>query len=74
MCACVREKQKTVFLDRIKSEQQDHQAVKEAYDKLHQKHTELSAQPKVQAQHLYELEVQTQYIVYSGTCVPKHKS
>eukprot|EP00064_Thunnus_orientalis_P005099 superscaffoldBa00000487_g5112 len=50
------DKEKTMFLDRIKSEQQDHQAVKEAYDELHQKHTELSAQAKAQAQHLHELE------------------
>lgn len=53
-------KQRAMFLDRIKREQQDLQAVTEAYDELHQKHTELSSQAKVQAQHLYELKVQTQ--------------
>lgn len=52
-------KQKLMFLDHIKSEQQDLQAVKEAYHELHQKHTELSSQAEVQAQHIYELEVQT---------------
>lgn len=51
-----------MFLDRIKNEQQDLQAVKEAYDALHQKHTELSSLPKVQAQQIYELEV----------CMQKH--
>ncbi|CAK6973248.1 uncharacterized protein LOC121896904 [Scomber scombrus] len=51
------DKEKTMFLDRIKSEQQDHQGVKEAYDELHQKHTELSTQAKAQAQHLQEMEM-----------------
>ncbi|XP_026221123.1 myosin-1 [Anabas testudineus] len=37
------DKEKTVFLDRIKNEQQDLQAVKEAYEALHHKHTELSS-------------------------------
>ncbi|XP_028440589.1 coiled-coil domain-containing protein 73 isoform X2 [Perca flavescens] len=49
-------KTKSMFLDCIKSEQQDLQAVKEAYNELHQGHTELSSQAKVQAQHIYELE------------------
>ncbi|XP_034734215.1 sporulation-specific protein 15-like isoform X2 [Etheostoma cragini] len=49
--------EKSVFLDCIKSEQQDLQAVKEAYNKLHQGHTELSSQTKVQAQHIHELEM-----------------
>ncbi|XP_032380506.1 coiled-coil domain-containing protein 73 isoform X1 [Etheostoma spectabile] len=49
--------EKSVFLDCIKSEQQDLQAVKEAYNKLHQGHTELSSQAKVQAQHIYELKM-----------------
>ncbi|XP_038562126.1 uncharacterized protein LOC119893839 isoform X2 [Micropterus salmoides] len=51
------DKEKAVYLDRIKSEQQDLQAVKEAYYELHQKYTELSSQAKVQAQHVYELEM-----------------
>ncbi|XP_035858596.1 uncharacterized protein LOC116057600 isoform X4 [Sander lucioperca] len=51
------DKEKSVFLDCIKSEQQDLQAVKEAYNELHQGHTELSSQAKVQAQHIYELEM-----------------
>ncbi|XP_073327458.1 coiled-coil domain-containing protein 73 isoform X2 [Pagrus major] len=50
------DKEKEVFLDRIKSEQQELQALKEAYNELHQKHTELSSQAKVQTQHIYELE------------------
>ncbi|XP_044049412.1 uncharacterized protein LOC122874927 isoform X2 [Siniperca chuatsi] len=49
--------QKAMFLDRIKSELQDLQAVKDAYEELQQKHTELSSQAKVQAQHIYELEM-----------------
>ncbi|KAM7396243.1 hypothetical protein PAMP_019300 [Pampus punctatissimus] len=51
------DKEKTMFLECIKSEQQVHQAVKDAYVKLHQKHAELSAQAKVQAQHLHEMEM-----------------
>ncbi|KAF1387170.1 hypothetical protein PFLUV_G00102570 [Perca fluviatilis] len=51
------DKEKSVFLDCIKSEQQDLQAVKEAYNELYQGHTELSSQAKVQAQHIYELEM-----------------
>lgn len=49
-----------MFLDRIESEQQELKALKEAYDKLHQKHTDLSSQAKVQAQQICELEVQTE--------------
>ncbi|XP_078114186.1 coiled-coil domain-containing protein 73 [Sander vitreus] len=51
------DKEKSMFLDCIKSEQQDLQAVKEAYTELHQGHTELFSQAKVQAQHIYELEM-----------------
>ncbi|XP_035520300.1 uncharacterized protein LOC118330032 [Morone saxatilis] len=51
------DKEKAMLQDCIKSEQQDVQAVKEAYDELHQKHTELSSQAEVQAQHIYELEI-----------------
>lgn len=51
-----------MFLDRIKNEGQDLQAVKEAYDALHQKHTELSSLAKVQAQQICELKV----------CMQKH--
>ncbi|KAM8750813.1 coiled-coil domain-containing protein 73 isoform 2-T2 [Acanthopagrus schlegelii] len=50
------DKEKEVFLDRSESEQQELQALKEAYDKLHQKHTDLSSQAKVQAQQICELE------------------
>ncbi|XP_044049416.1 coiled-coil domain-containing protein 73-like isoform X6 [Siniperca chuatsi] len=50
------DQEKAMFLDRIKSELQDLQAVKDAYEELQQKHTELSSQAKVQAQHIYELE------------------
>jgi len=48
-----------MFLDRIKAEQEALQALKEAYDELHQKHTELSLQTKAQAEHIHEKEVPT---------------
>ncbi|XP_051238892.1 coiled-coil domain-containing protein 73-like [Dicentrarchus labrax] len=51
------DKEKAMLQDCIKSEQLDVQAVKEAYDELHQKHTELSSQAKVQDQHIYDLEI-----------------
>ncbi|XP_074488261.1 coiled-coil domain-containing protein 73 isoform X2 [Sebastes fasciatus] len=51
------DKEKTKLLDCIKSEQQDLKAVKEVYDELHKEHTELSSQAKVQAQHIYALEM-----------------
>ncbi|XP_034390563.1 uncharacterized protein LOC117732061 [Cyclopterus lumpus] len=49
--------EKSMFLGCIKSERQDLQAVKEAHEELQRQHTELSAQAKVQAQHIYELEM-----------------
>ncbi|XP_040894086.1 uncharacterized protein LOC121181922 [Toxotes jaculatrix] len=51
------DKEKEMFLDCIKTEQQDLQAVKEAYDELHRKHTEVSSLAKTQAQHISELEM-----------------
>ncbi|XP_029289988.1 coiled-coil domain-containing protein 73 isoform X2 [Cottoperca gobio] len=51
------DKEKSMFLDCIKSEQQDLQAMKEAHDELHQKNTKMSSQAKVQAQHIHELEM-----------------
>ncbi|KAJ4938410.1 hypothetical protein JOQ06_003030, partial [Pogonophryne albipinna] len=51
------DKEKAIFLGRIRSEQQELQAVKEANDELHQKNTELSSQASVQAQHREELEM-----------------
>ncbi|KAK2918221.1 hypothetical protein Q8A73_004967 [Channa argus] len=51
------DRENIVFLDRIKIEQQDLQAVKEAYDELHQKHTELSSQAKVQGLQIREVEM-----------------
>ncbi|XP_054475549.1 restin homolog isoform X2 [Anoplopoma fimbria] len=51
------DKEKAMFLDRIKSERQELQAVKEAYYELRLEHTELSSQAKVQAQHIQELEM-----------------
>ncbi|XP_033997486.1 coiled-coil domain-containing protein 73-like [Trematomus bernacchii] len=51
------DKEKAMFLGRIRSEQQELQAVKEANDELHQKNTELSSQASVQAQHREELEM-----------------
>lgn len=53
----IRVKQKAMLLDGIRSEQQEFQAVNEAYDELHQKHNELSSQAKVQAQLICEMEV-----------------
>lgn len=53
-------KQRTRFLERIRGDQEDFQAVKEAYDELRLKHTELSVQAKTQAQHMQDLEVYTQ--------------
>lgn len=54
-------KQKTKFLDRLKTQQEDLQALKEAFDDLHQKHAELSLQAKSHEQHIHEMEV----------CIPK---
>ncbi|KAF3854375.1 hypothetical protein F7725_022430 [Dissostichus mawsoni] len=51
------DKEKAMFLGRIRSEQQELQAVKEANDELHQKNTELSSQASVQAQLREELEM-----------------
>lgn len=56
LCFCIQ--QKAIFVGRIRSEQQELQAVKEANDELHQKNTELSSQASVQAQRREELEVQ----------------
>ncbi|XP_075327318.1 coiled-coil domain-containing protein 73 [Odontesthes bonariensis] len=53
------DKEKMMFLDRIKAEQEALQEVKEAYDELHQKNTELSLQTKAQAEHMNEKEVRT---------------
>ncbi|XP_034031436.1 myosin-9-like [Thalassophryne amazonica] len=47
------DKEKAEFLDRVQSEEQNLQAVQEAYEQLHQKHTELS----LRARHMRELEV-----------------
>lgn len=53
-------KQKTIFLDRIKTEQLVLQAVNKAYDELNRKHADLSLQVKAPAQLLCEQEVYTQ--------------
>nr|XP_046250480.1 coiled-coil domain-containing protein 73-like isoform X2 [Scatophagus argus] len=50
------DKEKAVFQDRVRSKQQELQAVNEAYSELLQKHTELTSQAKVHTQLLYELE------------------
>lgn len=55
-------KQKTKFLDRLKTQQEDLQALKETYEDLHQKHAELSLQAKSHEQHIHEMEV----------CIQKH--
>jgi len=62
-----------MFLGCIKSERQDLEAVKEAHAELQREHAELSLQAKVQAQHIYELEVvrHTHTHTYSGLSVPK---
>lgn len=57
-------KQKTKFLDRLKTQQEALQALKEAFDDLHQKHAELSLQAKSHEQHIHEMEV----------CIQKHMS
>ncbi|KAK5902780.1 hypothetical protein CesoFtcFv8_008005 [Champsocephalus esox] len=51
------DKEKAMFVGRIRSEQQELQAVKDANDELHQKNTELSSQASVQAQRREELEM-----------------
>ncbi|XP_063732783.1 coiled-coil domain-containing protein 73-like isoform X2 [Eleginops maclovinus] len=51
------DKEKALFLDRIRSEQQELHTVKEANDELHQRNTELTSHATVQAQHLDELEM-----------------
>nr|XP_019960903.1 PREDICTED: uncharacterized protein LOC109641042 [Paralichthys olivaceus]XP_019960904.1 PREDICTED: uncharacterized protein LOC109641042 [Paralichthys olivaceus] len=50
------DKEKKMILDGIKSEQQDLRSVKEAYDELHKKHTDVSSLAKEQARHILELE------------------
>ncbi|CAB1455242.1 unnamed protein product [Pleuronectes platessa] len=50
------DKEKKVFLDDMESEQQELRSVKEAFDELHGKHTEVSSLSKEQAQHILELE------------------
>ncbi|TNN73949.1 Coiled-coil domain-containing protein 73 [Liparis tanakae] len=49
--------QKSMFLGCIQSERQDREAVKQAHAELQREHAELSLQAKVQAQHIYELEM-----------------
>ncbi|XP_010770818.1 coiled-coil domain-containing protein 73 [Notothenia coriiceps] len=51
------DKEKAMFLGRIRSEHQELQTVKEANVELHQKNSELSSQASVQAQHRKELEM-----------------
>lgn len=46
-----------MFMDRIKRMQQDLQEVNESYDRMQQKHTELSTQVNVQGQQIPEQEV-----------------
>lgn len=59
-------KQKAMFLDQFKNEQQKLQAVNMAYNELHQKHTELSSQAKGQTQLICDLEVKTHTHMYSS--------
>ncbi|XP_068459731.1 coiled-coil domain-containing protein 73 isoform X2 [Clinocottus analis] len=51
------DKEKSMLLGCVKSEQQDLHAEKEAHEELRRQHTELSLQAKVQAQHIYKLEM-----------------
>ncbi|XP_047452661.1 coiled-coil domain-containing protein 73-like [Mugil cephalus] len=55
------DKERMTFRDRVKSEQEEREAVKEAFDDLHQKHSELSLQAKSQAQHINELEMRVNH-------------
>ncbi|XP_060932416.1 coiled-coil domain-containing protein 73-like [Limanda limanda] len=54
------DKEKKVFLDDIESERQELRSAKEAFDELHEKHTEVSLLSKEQAQHILELETRNQ--------------
>ncbi|XP_053282327.1 coiled-coil domain-containing protein 73-like [Pleuronectes platessa] len=54
------DKEKKVFLDDMESEQQELRSVREAFDELHGKHTEVSSLSKEQAQHILELETRNQ--------------
>ncbi|XP_026167350.1 coiled-coil domain-containing protein 73 isoform X2 [Mastacembelus armatus] len=51
------DREKTVFQDHIRSEQQELQAVKEAYNELHQQQSRLSSRAEVQTQHIFTSEV-----------------
>ncbi|KAM4618310.1 coiled-coil domain-containing protein 73 [Polymixia lowei] len=51
------EKEKTMFLERFKCEQQHLHALREAFDQLHQKHTELSSQAILHTQHVHGQEI-----------------
>ncbi|XP_030587618.1 coiled-coil domain-containing protein 73 isoform X2 [Archocentrus centrarchus] len=66
------DKERTRFLDRIKNEQEDLRALKEAYDDLHQKHTKLSLQAKSHAQHIQEMEVRDSRQSLSVSTQPTH--
>ncbi|XP_062245631.1 coiled-coil domain-containing protein 73-like [Platichthys flesus] len=59
------DKEKKVFLDDMESEQQELRSVKEAFDELHGKHTEVSSLSKEQAQHILELEMRN----HSRSCL-----
>ncbi|XP_035797405.2 coiled-coil domain-containing protein 73 [Amphiprion ocellaris] len=65
-------KEKSRFLDLIQSEQKEVQALKEAYDNLHEKHSALSSQTKSQAQHITQLEMRlsTQSLGVSSQLFP----
>lgn len=63
-----------MLLDQIKSKQEDLEAMKEAYEDLHQRHIELSLQAKPQAQHANEQEVCVFINGYIDTHCPSKKS
>ncbi|XP_075998170.1 coiled-coil domain-containing protein 73 [Genypterus blacodes] len=59
------DKEKTVFLEHIQNDQKDLVAVKEAYDQLHQQHTELSSQAVLQVQPMHGLESEMMHLITS---------
>ena len=53
-------------MESIGEKEQDHQSMRDAYDQLYQKHSELSSQTVLQAQHTPGLEVNT--YAHTQTC------
>ncbi|KAK6317956.1 hypothetical protein J4Q44_G00112470 [Coregonus suidteri] len=55
-CRMIWENEKLMLQERIQSEHQDLRSVKEAYNHLHEQHTELSSRAILQAEHIQGLE------------------